>query len=46
MKLLCTAVKDKDSSMAYHWSKSEHWATVEQLMAATHGQSLSRTCVL
>ena len=32
---LLDAVKNKDEEIAYHWSKSEEWATVDQLMQAT-----------
>lgn len=31
---LLDAVRNKDEEIAYHWSKSEEWATVEQLMQA------------
>ncbi len=32
---LLDAVRTKDEDSAYHWFKSEEWATVEQLMQAT-----------
>ena len=35
MGTLLDAVKNKDEEIAYHWSKSEEWATVDQLMQAT-----------
>ncbi|KAK5641222.1 hypothetical protein RI129_009769 [Pyrocoelia pectoralis] len=33
---LLEAIKNKDASAALEWSRSEHWATVEQLIAATN----------
>lgn len=32
---LLKAIKEKDSDAALQWSRSEHWATVEQLIAAS-----------
>jgi len=34
MSSLLEAVKNKDAVLAQHWASSEHWATVEQIMAA------------
>ena len=34
MSALLEAVRNKSEEQAYHWSKSEGWATVEQLMTA------------
>ncbi len=31
---LLDAVKTKDEGLAHHWTKTEEWATVEQLIAA------------
>ena len=36
MSSLYEAVKQKDETMAHHWSKTEEWATVEQILQ--HGQ--------
>lgn len=33
---LFEAIKNKDADAAMEWSRSEHWATVEQLIAATN----------
>lgn len=33
---LLTAVKNRDLDQALEWSRSEHWATVEQLIAASN----------
>lgn len=33
---LFDAIRTKDASATLEWSKSEHWATVEQLIAATN----------
>ena len=46
MRDLLAAVKKKDEEAAYHWTKSEEWATTQQLMEATgnkrpHKQALS-----
>lgn len=35
MKPLLAAVKDRDNEKIMEWSRSEHWATVEQLIAAS-----------
>ncbi|KAF4525900.1 hypothetical protein B566_EDAN013150 [Ephemera danica] len=35
MDPLLRAVRDRDSGLAWQWSRSEHWATVEQLMIAS-----------
>ncbi|XP_077980662.1 nuclear protein localization protein 4 homolog [Glandiceps talaboti] len=37
MGILLDAVKDKDMTLMREWSKSEHWATIEQLIAAHTG---------
>ena len=34
-EMLLEAVKNKDEDIAYHWTKSEYWATVEQIMQAS-----------
>lgn len=36
MESLLTAIKNKDLEQAIEWSRSEHWATVEQLIAASN----------
>lgn len=33
---LLQAVRNRDNDAALEWSRSEHWATVEQLIAATN----------
>lgn len=33
---LLEALRNKDSDAATEWSRSEHWATVEQLIAASN----------
>lgn len=38
MKPLLEAIKNKDARAALEWKKSEHWATVEQLIQATSGE--------
>ncbi|XP_075231079.1 nuclear protein localization 4 isoform X2 [Lycorma delicatula] len=35
MKPLLTAVRERDNDKVIEWSQSEHWATVEQLIAAS-----------
>lgn len=35
MEPLLKAIREKDSNAALEWSRSEHWATVEQLIAAS-----------
>ncbi|RZF33940.1 hypothetical protein LSTR_LSTR006322 [Laodelphax striatellus] len=37
MDRLLEAVRNKDDELALEWSHSEHWATVEQLIAASGG---------
>jgi len=34
MDSLFEAVKTKDEALAHHWTKTEEWETVEQLMVA------------
>lgn len=36
MASLYEAVKNKDKTLAHHWSKTEEWGTVRQMMEA-HG---------
>lgn len=36
MDPLLNAVKNRDLEQALEWSRSEHWATVEQLIAASN----------
>lgn len=36
MDPLLAAVKNRDSEQAQEWTRSEHWATVEQLIAASN----------
>lgn len=35
MAPLLLAIREKDGTAALEWSRSEHWATVEQLIAAS-----------
>lgn len=35
MKPLLEAVRTQDAAAAAEWARSEHWATVEQLIAAS-----------
>lgn len=35
MAPLLEAVKNKDANAALEWSRSEHWSTIEQLIAAS-----------
>ncbi len=44
MSALLEAVRNKSEEQAYHWSKSEGWATVEQLMSAA-GNSFVLFCL-
>ncbi|KAK0173737.1 hypothetical protein PV328_006888 [Microctonus aethiopoides] len=39
MPLLLEAIKSNDRQKALEWAKSEHWATVEQLISATTASS-------
>lgn len=39
MDILLDAIKLNDNDKAIEWSKSEHWATVEQLINATTSSS-------
>lgn len=34
LKPLCNALKNKDEAAFHHWTKSEEWATVQQIIAA------------
>ena len=34
MDSLYEAVRTKDEALAHHWTKTEEWETVEQLMVA------------
>lgn len=34
MSVLLAAVRAKDEELAHHWSKTEEWGTVQQLMSA------------
>ncbi len=34
MTQLCKALKDKDEIAFHHWTKTEEWATVQQIVAA------------
>lgn len=40
---LLDAVRNRDSEAAVEWSRSEHWATVEQLIAASGPSSTMMT---
>ena len=35
---LCMVIRNKDVELARHWSKSEQWCTVIQLMQAAKGK--------
>ena len=39
MSDLCKALKNKDEEAFHHWTKSEEWSTVLQIIAA-HGKNL------
>lgn len=40
MTPLLEAVRNKDKEKAIEWARSEHWATVEQLISATTASTL------
>lgn len=46
MGSLLKAVKERDADKAREWAHSDHWATVEQLIAATNTSPINSRFLL